>query len=64
MKKISRHPALLTPKELAARWKLSPGTLANWRVKGIGPKYMKLGWGVVYPLAEVISYEKKKGIAA
>lgn len=50
----------LTPKELAARWKgvVAEGTLLNWRIKRIGPRYIKVGRSVLYPLAEVQEYEK------
>ncbi|MFI1148716.1 helix-turn-helix domain-containing protein [Streptomyces sp. NPDC020817] len=32
----------LTPREVAARLRVHPGTLANWRHQGIGPRYTKL----------------------
>ena len=59
--KPSKHPTLLTSKELAKRWGINPGTLANWRVFGNGPRFIKLGWAVVYPLDAVEAYEKKHG---
>jgi hypothetical protein len=34
---------LLTPQELADLLHVSPGTLANWRSNGRGPKYLKVG---------------------
>jgi Helix-turn-helix domain len=34
---------MFTPAELAAILKVSVGTLQNWRVKGVGPPYIKLG---------------------
>jgi hypothetical protein len=33
----------LTPQQLAARWALRPATLAEWRVKGQGPRFLKPG---------------------
>lgn len=48
----------LTPKEAAERLRSSPGTLANWRVQGGGPKYIKFGRKVLYPLAELEAFEK------
>lgn len=33
---------LLTPTELAERLGVSVGTLANWRLRGGGPAYIKL----------------------
>jgi hypothetical protein len=49
----------LTTEELAARWggAVSVGTLANWRSKGRGPAYQKLGAKVRYPLAAVMAFE-------
>lgn len=32
----------LTPLEVAARLRVHPGTLANWRYMGLGPTYSKL----------------------
>lgn len=34
---------LLRPEEFAAMLGLSPRTLANWRSKGNGPTYVKIG---------------------
>lgn len=39
-----KHPGdILTPKEVATGWQLSERTLANWRAKGEGPRFVKLG---------------------
>jgi hypothetical protein len=32
----------LTPREVAAKLQVHPGTLANWRCYGRGPKFTKL----------------------
>ena len=51
----------LTPAELAERLKTSPGTLANWRVMGKGPKWWKPSpKKVLYPLVDVESWEAAK----
>ena len=50
----------LTPKETAERLRLSQGTLSNWRVQGEGPRFIKLGRKVLYPLVEVEAYEKRQ----
>lgn len=34
---------LLTTTEAATYLKLNPGTLRNWRVAGVGPRYFKIG---------------------
>lgn len=50
----------LTPKELAKRWHKNIETLANWRHKGIGPAFLKLGKQVLYPLEAVEAYEAQQ----
>lgn len=52
--------AFFTSKELAARWKLHPVTLATWRVRGWGPKFTKLGQRVRYPLAIIEDWERSR----
>lgn len=47
----------LTPRELAARWKMAEQTLANWRFAGRGPRFVKIGRKVLYPMAEVEAWE-------
>jgi len=42
---------------LAERWVLSPRTLEQWRWRGVGPRYLKLGGRVVYRLDDVEAYE-------
>lgn len=49
----------LTTAELASRWggAVTTGTLVNWRSKGRGPAFVKLGNRVRYPLAKVVEWE-------
>jgi len=54
----------LTTKEVAERLRLHPQTLINWRVKGDGPRFIKVGRKVVYPMIEVEAFEKKQLHAA
>lgn len=53
----------LTTEELAARWKMSPQTLENWRSQGTGPEYVKLGAAksssVIYRLSDIEKWERK-----
>ena len=53
---------LLTPKDLADRWKVANNTLRKWRVAGTGPDYIKLGESrnaeVRYRLEDVEAFEK------
>lgn len=50
----------LTQDELAARWRVSPRTLEQWRWRGVGPRYLKIGGRVIYPLVEVEAYEAER----
>lgn len=45
--------ANLTQTQLADRWNISPRTLEQWRWRGVGPRYLKIGGRVIYPMAEV-----------
>lgn len=51
----------LTPQELVKRWggTVVTGTLANWRNKGKGPTYTKIGGKVRYRESDVIKYEQE-----
>lgn len=47
---------LLSQKELAARWNVTPRTLQNWHKIGKGPKRVKIG-RTGYRLSDVVAYE-------
>ena len=47
----------LTAKELAERLHKKTQTLANWRISGKGPGFIR-GRPVLYPLAEVEVWER------
>lgn len=42
--------AFLRERELAERWGLSPRTLQRWRLEQQGPRFVKFGRSVSYPL--------------
>lgn len=50
----------LTPDELVSRYKgnISVKTLANWRTKGGGPEYMKIGGKIMYSMDAVTMWER------
>ena len=48
----------LTPKETSARLGVAVQTLANWRLFGTGPRFLKLGGKILYPLAEIEAFEQ------
>lgn len=52
----------LTPTELSDRYhgRISPRTLSNWRCAGTGPKFVKLGGRILYPVAEVEAWEARR----
>lgn len=51
----------LTPDQVVDRWgrAIGRGTLANWRAKGRGPAFVKIGARVVYPLDRLIEWERE-----
>jgi hypothetical protein len=51
----------LRPADLAARWRntVTLSTLDNWRSQNRGPRFVKIGGRVLYPLEEVVAYETK-----
>jgi len=54
----------LTPADLSDRWvgAITTGTLSNWRSLGKGPPYVKIGGKVLYPLLQVVSWEKENKV--
>ena len=50
---------LLTPAQLADRWGVSIGHLANLRHHGEGIGYLKIGSRIAYRLADVVDYENQ-----
>ena len=51
----------LTVEEVCERYRgvISPGTLRNWRAMRIGPSYLKIGRAVLYPLAELETFDRR-----
>lgn len=48
----------LTEHQLANRWCISIKTLQEWRRRGVGPSYLKLGKAVRYPHEIIATYEE------
>lgn len=46
--------------ELAERWKTSHRTLQRWRKLGYGPRWLKIGAGIRYPLTEILAFEARQ----
>lgn len=57
---VKSQPSIfhLTDRDLAERFKISPVTLRNWRVLGKGPRFIKVGQTVRYPLHEIEEWER------
>lgn len=51
-------PELLTDAQLAQRWQLSRGTLANQRSQGRGPTYLKIAGRVRYRRTDIEAFEQ------
>lgn len=49
--------ALLTPTELAQRWRISTRTLEAHRARGDGPPFIKCGRSIRYDVADVLAHE-------
>jgi predicted DNA-binding transcriptional regulator AlpA len=49
---------LLTERDVSDRLHLSMKTLRNWRVRGEGPKFLKIGRLVRYRLSDVLAWEE------
>lgn len=51
----------LTADEVSQRYRgeVSPGTLRNWRAMRIGPSFVKVGKGVLYPVTELEAWDRK-----
>lgn len=50
---MNERKLYLKPAEAAERLGFSAATLANWRTKGFGPRYIKVGHKVLYPEEEL-----------
>lgn len=55
---------LLSPQELADRWGVTTGHLANLRHQGEGIGYLKIGSRVAYRIADVLAYEDSVYVTA
>lgn len=43
----------LRPSQVEERYPLRAQTLAAWRLKGIGPAYVRVGRMIIYPVASI-----------
>ena len=50
----------LTERQAASHLNLKTKTLQAWRVRGDGPKYLKLGKAVRYRLSDLLAFENER----
>ena len=48
----------LLPKEAASRLRITPGTLANLRCAGTGPRFIRFGRRVLYRECDIAAFEQ------
>jgi predicted site-specific integrase-resolvase len=53
----------LTPDQVAERYQISPDSLKEWRYKGVGPKYLRIGKRVRYREADLERWEQEREAA-
>lgn len=49
----------LSSKQAAKKLGIASGTLANWRMSGKGPPYIRVDWGILYDPFEVDKFKKE-----
>lgn len=54
---------MLTERDLARHWRLSPRTLQRWRATGLGPPWYRIGDRILYRVDEVESFEASRRIS-
>ena len=50
----------LTPEQLAQRWEVTTKTLSQWRWRGSGPRFLKIGRKITYPFEDIKKFERTK----
>ena len=50
---------MYTPQELAERYKIGLGTIYAWKLRGIGPRWVKIGGALRYWRADVDAWEEQ-----
>ncbi len=53
---------LLTERDAAPRCGVSPKTLANWRVLGRGPRFIKAGGRIAYDPADIETWKADRRV--
>ena len=58
--KTQDQPLMLSQQELAQRWGRSVCAIGLHSAVGLGPRYVKAGGMLMYPVAEVQKYERAR----
>ena len=56
-----REPDFVTEQEIEQRFSIPRKTLQGWRSRGCGPRFVKVGRKVLYPLAELKGFLQARG---
>ena len=54
-----QSPNLLSQQDLAKRWGRSATAIGLFSAIGLGPRYVKYGGALMYPIDEVQKYERR-----
>lgn len=54
---LSNTTKALTETQLAERWAISRKTLQAWRLRGDGPRFVRIGTAIRYMLSDITAYE-------
>ncbi len=57
---MADHGQLGDSTEVAKHLSMPPKTLAEWRSRGTGPRYLKIGRHVRYRWADVLAWEESR----
>lgn len=63
---MDEQKLFLTPQEVVARYegRVNVRTLANWRSAGVSPPFTKVGGRILYPLQELIEWERRRTVGS
>lgn len=54
--RIAAEPLIVSTKQAARILGNSPRTLEDWRLTGIGPRFVKMGRNVRYRMSDILDY--------
>jgi hypothetical protein len=56
---VEEHTAYLTLAEVADRYRTTERTVRHWRLCGHGPRGVRVGKRVLYPIAEIDRFDRE-----